>query len=153
MRMPARLRMGAGLVALAAIVVPAPPAAAQGPSEDYCFRADPPPASEPARPLRFGITPLPAGNVGPAQGEPVPFDPARDLAGVRGLRPPGRELVMRLNRMFWADGEEGVRHFAQIVDRYAAAGFSSELQVCYHPPEGAEGDMAAWKQYRLLTRT
>ena len=141
-----RTRTAAVLLAVAALLG-VQPAAAQSPEEQYCFRADPPPATEPAHRLRFGITPLAAGNIGPSQGEPVPFDPASDLAGVKGLRPARRELVMRLNRMFWADGEEGVRRYAKIVDRYAAAGFRSELQVRYHPPEGAEGDMEAWEEY------
>jgi hypothetical protein len=127
--------------------------ARQADGGDLCLRTDPPEATEPPNALRFGTTPLVAGNVGPSQGEPVPFDTERDLAGVVGLRPDGRELVMRLNRMFWADGEEGVRRYAAIVDRYAEAGFPSELQVRYHPPEGSEGDMEAWEDYvRLAAR-
>jgi hypothetical protein len=129
------------------------PAAAQDPNEEWCLRSDRPEPTEPEHPLRFGITPLVAGNVGPSQGEPVPFDPDRNVDGVLGLRPDGKELVIRLNRMFWADGEEGVQRFAEIVDRYAEAGFRSELQVRYHPPEGAEGDMDAWEDYvRLAAR-
>ena len=140
-------RVAVVLAAVAAVVLAPLPAAAQDPSDDYCLRADPPPATKPAHRLRFGITPLPAGNIGPTQGEPVPFDHERDVAAVKGLQPEDRELVMRLNRMFWADGAEGVRRYARIVDRYAAAGFSSELQVRYHPPDGAEGDMEAWEEY------
>jgi hypothetical protein len=129
------------------------PAAAQDPNEEWCLRSDRPEPTEPEHPLRFGITPLVAGNVGPSQGEPVPFDPDRNVDGVLGLRPDGKELVIRLNRMFWADGEEGVQRFAEIVDRYAEAGFRSELQVRYHPPDGAEGDMDAWEDYvRLAAR-
>lgn len=143
------------LTALALLVVAVPPtaAAAQDPREEYCLSAEPAEPTAPARPLRFGITPLTAGSAGAAQQEPVPHDVEQDVAGVVGLRPEGRELVMRLNRMFWADGEEGVRRYAAIVDRYAAAGFPSELQVRYHPPEGAEGDMEAWEEYvRLAAR-
>jgi hypothetical protein len=54
---------------------------------------------------------------------------------------------MRLNRMFWADGTAGIRRYARIVDRYARQGFDSELQVRYHPPPGAAGDMRAWRAY------
>jgi hypothetical protein len=49
--------------------------------------------------------------------------------------------------MFWADGAAGIRRYARIVDRFAAAGFASELQVRYHPPEGKAGDMRAWRRY------
>ena len=55
--------------------------------------------------------------------------------------------MLRLNRMFWSDGVPGIRRYAAIVDRYAEAGFDSELQVRYHPPAGQEGDMHAWKRY------
>jgi hypothetical protein len=145
---------GVAIAMLLGLLAPglAPPAAAQD-GDDWCLRTDPPEATEPPNPLRFGTTPLVAGNVGATQGEPVPFDPDADLAGVQGLAPEDRELVMRLNRMFWADGEEGVQRYAAIVDRYAEAGFPSELQVRYHPPEGAEGDMEAWAAYvRLAAR-
>jgi hypothetical protein len=149
----ARKGMIAGLLILASSLPGPVPAAAQAPGDDYCLRADLPEATEPAHRLRFGITPLVAGNIGPSQGDPVPFEPARDVAVARGLRPRQRELVMRLNRMFWADGRAGVRRYAKIVDRYAAAGFSSELQVRYHPPEDAEGDMDAWEEYvRMAAR-
>ncbi|HEX2085353.1 MAG TPA: hypothetical protein VHF89_06700, partial [Solirubrobacteraceae bacterium] len=37
--------------------------------------------------------------------------------------------------------------FAGYVDQYAAAGFQVESQVRYHPPEGKEGDIAAWEEY------
>jgi hypothetical protein len=155
MRRTSATRLIVAMMALlvGAVSLTAPGTARAQSEDDWCLRTDPPEATEPAHPLRFGTTPLVAGNVGATQGEPVPFDPDRDLAGVVGLRPDGRELVMRLNRMFWADGEEGVRRYAEIVDRYAAAGFPSELQVRYHPPEGAEGDMEGWEAYvRMAAR-
>jgi hypothetical protein len=148
-----RLIVAMMAVLVGALSLTAPGAARAQSEDDWCLRTDPPEATEPAHPLRFGTTPLVAGNVGATQAEPVPFDPERDLAGVVGLRPDGRDLVMRLNRMFWADGEAGVRRYAEIVDRYAAAGFPSELQVRYHPPEGAEGDMEGWEAYvRMAAR-
>jgi hypothetical protein len=49
--------------------------------------------------------------------------------------------------MFWADGTEGIRRYKAIVDRFAKAGFRTELQVRYHPPEGRAGEMPAWKRY------
>lgn len=140
-------------VALVVGLVAALPARAQTDGSGYCFTDDPPPVSEPPHAIRFGTTPLLAGSAGVSQQEPVPHDPERDVAAVVELRPGERDLVMRLNRMFWADGEEGVRRYAAIVDRYAAAGFDSELQVRYHPPDGAEGDMGAWEDYvRMAVR-
>jgi hypothetical protein len=114
---------------------------------DNCLQADAPPIDAPSQPLRFGITPLTAGSAGASQLQPVPHDDAKDVAGALGLRPEGKQLVMRMNRMFMADGVEGIQRYAEIVDRYAEAGLDSELQVRYHPPEGQEGDMAAWESY------
>ncbi len=77
----------------------------------------------------------------------MPLDEARDVAALRRLRPDGRALVLRVNRLFWSDGEEGIRRFQAIVARHSAAGFDSELQVRYHPRPGDEGDIAAWTAY------
>jgi hypothetical protein len=74
-------------------------------------------------------------------------DPAKDLAGVKALGPPGRQLVVRLNRLFWSDGQSGINAFQQQVARYARAGFEVELQVRYHPPAGEAGDIPAWVAY------
>jgi hypothetical protein len=116
--------------------------------------ADAPAISAPAQPLRFGIFPLEAGSAGAAQGTPAPEDPAKALDALGRLRPPGRELVLRLNRMFWADGDAGLARFAAIVDGYARAGFRTELQVRYHPPDGHAGDIAGWLDYvRAAVRT
>jgi hypothetical protein len=122
----------------------APSAAAQG---GDCLTADPPSIGAPSTPLRFGVTPLLAGSVGASQLEPKPDDPAATDASLRALRPRGHQLVLRLNRMFWADGGAGIRRYKALVDRFAAAGFASELQVRYHPPEGMAGNMPAWKRY------
>ena len=125
-------------------LVLAPSAGAQG---GDCLNATPPPIETPSTPLRFGVTPLLAGSVGASQLEPKPDDPAATDAALRELRPDGRQLVLRLNRMFWADGGDGIRRYKALVDRFAAAGFESELQVRYHPPEGMAGNMPAWKRY------
>ena len=69
------------------------------------------------------------------------------MAALARLRPGGRDLVMRLNRLFWSDGTAGIRDFAGRVDGYARAGFSSELQLRYHPAPGREGDIAGWTAY------
>lgn len=139
--------------ASALLLAVAAPATAQS-SDDYCLTAEPPPPTAAPQPIGFGITPLEAGSAGAAQLPSVPFDLERDVDALERLRPPGKRLVLRLNRMFWADGEAGVQRYAALVDRYAAAGFDSELQVRYHPPEGAEGDLARWEQHvRLAART
>ena len=89
--------------------------------------------------MRYGISPLEAGSAGAVQGTTAPSDPAKALAALQRLRPPGKELVLRLNRMFWSDGRGGLDRFAGLVDGYARAGFRSELQVRYHPVED-QGD-------------
>jgi hypothetical protein len=132
--------------ALAALVAAPSPATAQQ-SDPNCLTADPPPVTRPEQPVRFGITPRAAGSVGGAQGSVAPEDEGKALAALRELRPGGRALVVRMNRLFWADGDEGIRRFAGYVDHYAAAGFEVESQVRYHPPEGSEGDLEAWERY------
>ena len=137
------------VLALAVALGWSAPAAAQD-----CVSADPPAPSTAPQPLRMGIFPLAAGSAGAAQAEPAPEDPAKALAALPALRAPGKELVIRLNRMFWADGDAGLARFAALVDGYAREGFRSELQVRYHPPEGRAGDIAAWLDYvRAAVRT
>ena len=139
-------------VAGVAFAIPSPAGAQQ--SDPNCFTADPPPVTKPAHPVRFGITPGAAGSVGGSQAAVAPEDDGQALAALRDLRPGGRALVMRLNRLFWADGDEGIARFAGLVDKYAAAGFQVESQVRYHPPEGKEGDIAAWEDYvRAVVRS
>src|SRR5215210_1637750 len=136
-------RLSTAMVALAAAcsAAPAPASAAD------CLEADPPPVTQPPQPLRFGITPQIAGSAGPAQGEAAPEDPVATIRALQRLEPNRRQLVLRLNRLFWADGDEGIRRFAERIDAYAAEGFASEVQVRYHPPEGDEGDIPAWEGF------
>jgi hypothetical protein len=134
------------LTAIAIVAAGGTPAHAQT-GGDLCLSANPPPPTAPAHPLRFGITPLAAGSAGGTQTPPKPEDPAAALRELRRLRPDGRQLILRLNRMLMSDGEAGVRHYAELVDDYARAGFDSELQVRYHPAPAQEGDMQAWKRY------
>ena len=134
----------AAAVCLAVLVIAPGRADAADPD---CLNGAVPPVTRPAEPLRFGVTPLEAGSAGTIQDPPVPEDRAAAIGRLRELRSPDRDLVLRLNRMFWSDGVAGIRRYARIVDRFAAAGFRSELQVRYHPPPGRAGDMAAWKRY------
>jgi hypothetical protein len=135
------LTVPAVVVALLAV-----PSAARAQSGG-CLTADPPPLTQPSAPLRFGITPGEAGSFGTGQGQVAPIDAAKETRALLDLRAPGRELVLRLNRLFWADGDAAIRRFEGLVDRYAAAGLRSEIQVRYHPPEGAAGDMARWEGF------
>jgi hypothetical protein len=97
--------------------------------------------------VRFGIDPGIAGNVGGVQLPTVPDDPSRDLAALRKLRPRGRALVLRLNRLFWSDGQAGIEQFKKLSSRYTRAGFEVELQVRYHPSQSQAGDIGAWVRY------
>ena len=132
-------------VAIATLAFAAPAAGQSG--DPNCLTADPPAISAPAEPVRFGITPLTAGSAGVSQLEPKPAIRAAERSALNDLRPQGKQLVLRLNRMFMADGIEGIRRYAKLVDRYARWGFDTELQVRYHPAAEDEGDMAAWRRF------
>jgi hypothetical protein len=136
--------MRGALLAVAVLAVTPAAARAQG---DMCLSATPPPASAPPAPLRFGITPALAGTAGSAQGSALAEDPVQALAALRALQPPGRRLVVRLNRLFESDGQPAIDRFAAQARRYGAAGFDVESQVRYHPGPGQEGDMAAWERF------
>src|SRR5580658_58790 len=71
-----------------------------------------------AGPLRFGVDPGLAGTVGGVQLSSVPDNPGRDLQALEALRPPGHELVLRLNRLFWSDGAAGITSFERTVATY-----------------------------------
>jgi len=51
--------------------------------------------------------------------------------------------VVRLNRLFWSDGQSGIDAFQRLVPRYTNSGFQVELQVRYYPPSGEAGDIPA----------
>jgi hypothetical protein len=138
-------RLGSGLAVLVAASLA--PAAAARAADSLCTGnyADVQPRSGP--PVRFGIDPGLAGSVGGVQLPSVADDPAKDLAEVRALRPPGRVLVVRLNRLFWSDGNAGIAAFRTQVRRYTRAGIDVELQVRYHPTSAEDGDLTAWRAY------
>jgi hypothetical protein len=116
-------------------------------ADSYCTGSYGGLPARPGPPVRFGVDPGIAGSAGGVQMPSVPDDPARDLAAVRALRPPGRVVVVRLNRLMWSDGARGIAAFQRMVRRYARAGFQVELQVRYHPASGEAGDIAAWISY------
>jgi hypothetical protein len=130
---------------LAAFVLFAPGAVhAQGPA---CLTAGPLPAARPPTALRFGITGQAAGSAGVGQGTVAPEDSGKAFAALDRLKLPRRDLVLRLNRMFQADGDAGIARFAKLTDAYAARGFKVELQVRYHPTGAQNGDIPAYVAY------
>jgi hypothetical protein len=136
-----------GLLAVAAVAWAAPAAAPASSADPYCTGSYG--ASDIPRPaaLRFGVDPELAGSVGSVQTSSKPEDDSKRLAALNSLRPAGRELVLRVNRLFWSDGDSGIRTFEQLIARDSAAGFDVELQVRYHPTTAEEGDLAAWAAY------
>jgi hypothetical protein len=138
-----RSRWWFGAAIVAALAAAAPAAG----SDSLClgnYGGAPPRAGAP---LRFGIDPGLAGSTGAVQLPVLADDPQRDLVELERLRPPGRVLVLRLNRLFWSDGTAGIASFKRAAARDARAGFEVEIQVRYHPPNGEAGNMAAWTQY------
>ncbi len=134
-------------LALSALALVAPAAAQQATGGDLCLTDPVMPAAQPPRALRFGITPQPAGSAGVAQQEPAPYDDAALDRALLDLRGSGRELVVRLNRLFFSEGDAGIERFAVLADRYAALGLGLEVQVRYHPDAAQEGDQAAWEAF------
>ena len=142
------------LTALCALLAGGVPAGATPPgglagraSDPYCTGNYGGAPARPAGRVRFGVDPGIAGNIGGVQLPTVADSPSRDLAALRKLRPKGRALVLRLNRLFWSDGQAAIGHFKQMTARYTRAGFEVELQVRYHPTKAEAGDIAAWVRY------
>ncbi|HEX2232231.1 MAG TPA: hypothetical protein VHG69_02585 [Thermoleophilaceae bacterium] len=103
---------------------------------------------KPGPPLRFGIGPLPqAGQIGGNPAPAVPEQPDRTHAFLGELRPAGGPFVLRLNRFFWSDGEEGFQRYLGLARRFARRGYLVELQVRYHPSPEQEGNIAAWAEH------
>ena len=137
----------AGACWLAALALAAPAAA----QSDSCFGQIDADSVEhrPGPPLRFGVTPgVQPGQLGTGPAPPrTPEDPAQQLAALARLRPADGPFVLRLHRFFWSDGEDGVRRFLALADRYTRAGYLVELQLRYHPTAEQEGDIPAWTAF------
>lgn len=141
-------RGGASLaIALLAALAGQVPNAQGQTGGDLCLTMDAPEITRPAVPLRFGVTPQLAGNVGTGQGEALPLEGPQTRRALEALRPLNRQLLVHLNRLFWADRGQGLRRFERLAERYGRHGFPSEIQVRYHPDSSQEGDIPAWRQY------
>jgi len=105
--------------------------------------------------LRYGITPrVQAGQVGPVAASAVPEDTDATHAALERLRPTTGPFVVRLNRLFWADGQRGIREMQKLTERYTSRGYLVEYQLRYHPDQEQEGDIAAWTDFvRKVVRT
>lgn len=146
-----RLLAAVGLVCTLGVVGASAPLAVA--ADPLCLGSYANVAARRGPPLRFGVDPGLAGSVGGAQLPAVPDDPARDRASVTALRPRGKVMVVRLNRLFWSEGAAGIARFQRLAARYARAGLDVEIQVRYHPGPGQAGDIAAWDRYvrRVVT--
>lgn len=97
--------------------------------------------------LRLGINPAgPAGALGPAE-PAAPDRPEQTLAALGRLRPGSAPFALRLNRLFWSDGEAAIRRFQVLANRYTHRNYLVELQVRYHPTPAQEGDVAGFTRF------
>ena len=102
---------------------------------------------EPGPRLRFGINPAgEAGALGP-RAPVVRLSKRKTLRALRKLRPHDIPFVLRLNRFFWSDGEEGIRRFLRLAHRYTGRGYLVELQIRYHPRPEQEGDIERFERF------
>jgi len=117
-------------LAVLSALAAAAPASAQQPSSCVGDVESGAVKQEPGPLLRFGIGPLvQAGQVGPLPAAAVPERPDITHSALARLRPPGRPFVLRLNRFFWSDREEGIRRYLALAQRFTSSGYLVELQV------------------------
>ena len=139
-------RVKSSAAVLIFLLLSAPALAQEG--GDSCLTADPPPPGE-VTPLRFGITHAPgrhrrhrpggAGAGGSGEGR------SRRL---KALRPKRRAARPSPEPALLVGGNEpGSGSSGRSSGATRWAGFSSEIQVRYHPPEGAEGDIEGFEQF------
>ena len=126
-----------------------PPSATPAPElpDPYCEQsyADDDPVRGPR--IRFGVGPRLAGEVGGSQTTPVvPEDPRLRDQALRRLGG-NRHLSVRLNRLFMADGDAGIREFKRMARHYGSMGLDVTIQVRYHPDPEDDGDIGAWLDY------
>jgi len=126
-----------------------PPASTPAPEspDPLCLQSYADDLPEAGPPIDFGIGPRLAGESGTAQTTPlVPVDVEKRDAALKKLAG-DRTFTVRLNRLFMADGAEGIRRFRNMAWHYGRFGFKVELQVRYHPSAEQNGDIGAWVDY------
>jgi hypothetical protein len=101
-----------------------------------------------APPLRFGI--YPGGSMGSVNQtrEPLPEDPAKSLAAVRGLSQ-GLPFVVHLYRSYYGGGRTQARDSGLDgeIREYTDAGIKVELVARYRPNSGSAGAVTGFKKY------
>jgi hypothetical protein len=137
----------AAFLCAATALTAAPAVNAAASSDPDCLGTYSSAQAHPGTKLRFGIDPGIAGSVGSSQLPTVPDNPAEDMTALKALKPPNKQLVVRLNRLFWSDGPQGIATFQKQASAYTKAGFEVEIQVRYHPASGMAGNIAAWDAY------
>ena len=69
--------------------------------------------------LRFGIGPLvQAGQIGPCPARRCPSSPSARTPSSPPCGPANGPFVLRLNRFFWSDGEEGFQRYLGLAERF-----------------------------------
>lgn len=145
------MRRGLLATAVLAALLPLTGATAESTSPSASSSLCPPatptshPAAAPA--IRFGVDPGLAGNPLPSLRGPVPINVTAERHALHALRPEGRPLVIRLNRLFWSGGDKLLHTFAQEATSYRREGYGVEVQVRYHPTKADNGNLAAWEQW------
>jgi hypothetical protein len=137
-------------LACVACLVGAAAGSASASSDPYCLGSYGQGRPRAGAPLRFGIDPGLAGSAGGVQLLAVPDDPARDLTALRGLRPAGRQLVVRLNRLFWSQGQGGVVRFQRMARAFTRAASGSSFK--FSPKLRRPRPCASWYRPRATTR-
>ncbi len=98
-------------------------------------------------PVRFGIGPRLAGEIGGGQTTPlVKGVPAKRDAALAKLAGDS-SFTVRLNRLFMADGRKGIDRFRRMARHYSSRGLRVEIQVRYHPNEAQNGNIRVWVKY------
>ncbi len=105
------------------------------------------PPSTRGAPITWGIGPQLSGDAGSTQSASTPENPRKRDAALRSLKPPGAPFVVRLNRMFEADGAHGIATFKALATEYSRLGLNVLLQVRYHPSASENGNLAVWLDY------
>jgi len=98
-------------------------------------------------PIRFGVGPRLAGEVGTGQTTPLVRVNTEKRDAALAKLAGDRSFTVRLNRLFMADGQKGIDRFRHMARHYSKLGFRVELQVRYHPSGEQNGNIRAWVGY------